>query len=282
MATKSTWLAGLAGVLVLTVGAPAVAQVGGRPGDRGRDQRAWTENQRSGPAYDNGYRRGLSRGEQDGRARRSADFRAERDYRSADWGYNGRFGPRESYRLSFRVGFEAGYYAGYGRYGGGYGAGRAVPRGSYPNDGRGAVEFGVYRGPDGRYGAYGSYGSRPGAGYGYGAGYGRDIAFQNGYRDGLEKGREDLMDRDYYDVMRHRWYRNGDHHYEHEYGPREQVQGGLPRGLQAGLRRGLPRRPLLVTRVWGRAARPAPVSRPALSPLGSPHSPRPETPIDVT
>src|SRR5512147_1263209 len=198
MLGKSTWLTGLAAVLALSVGVPAGAQVWGSPRDR--DQRAWGQNDYSRQAYDNGYRRGLDRGERDGRSRRPMNFRDERDYRNGDWGYNGRYGPRDYYRQSFRSGFEAGYRTGYGRYGGyGYGEGRPVPRYGYPDAGR-YPDYGRYPDRDGRYGGYGSYG------------YG-NIAFQNGYSDGLEKGQKDWRNRKSYDILRHDWYRDGDHHY---------------------------------------------------------------------
>src|SRR5512147_1187144 len=170
MLGKSTWLTGLAAVLALSVGVPAGAQVWGSPRDR--DQRAWGQNDYSRQAYDNGYRRGLDRGERDGRSRRPMNFRDERDYRNGDWGYNGRYGSRDYYRQAFRSGFEAGYYAGYNRYNrSGYGNGRAVPRPPvYGNND-----------PYG-YPSNGGYGYPTNRGYGYG--YAGDIGYQNGYRDG--------------------------------------------------------------------------------------------------
>src|SRR5512146_3242701 len=163
MVSKSTLLGGIAAVLMLAVGAPASAQVwgGDRDHDRDRDGGYYGQDQYQRQAYDNGYRRGMDRGERDGRDGRAMNFRDERDYRNGDWGYNGRYGSRDYYRQSFRSGFEAGYYAGYNRYNrGGYGAygGRAVPRGpvygnNYPN------------------------GYPSNRGYGYAG----DIGYQNGY-----------------------------------------------------------------------------------------------------
>lgn len=65
------------------------------------------------PAYsqgfDDGYRQGLD-------AARDGDrynVRRERWYRSADRGYNRRYGPREAWRRVYRDGFAAGYDRGY-------------------------------------------------------------------------------------------------------------------------------------------------------------------------
>src|SRR5215213_490014 len=59
---------------------------------------------------------------------------------------------------------------------------------TYPND---RTYGNTYPGTNGRYGN-------------------NSVAFDNGYRDGLEKGREDAQDRDSYDPVRHSWYRSGD------------------------------------------------------------------------
>ena len=47
------------------------------------------------------------------------------------------------------------------------------------------------------------------------------IAYDNGYEDGLSKGREDARDRDGYDPTRHRIYRSADRGYESRYGTRQ-------------------------------------------------------------
>src|SRR5512133_1156915 len=138
MVSRSTLFAGVAAVMMLAIGAPAGAQVWGGArtphpdGQYGRD-----DYQRQ--AYDNGYRRGMDRGERDGRDGRAMNYRDEKDYRNGDWGYNDRYGSRDYYRNSFRSGFEAGYSAGYNRYSR-YGNGRAIPRppvygNTYPNSG---------------------------------------------------------------------------------------------------------------------------------------------------
>jgi hypothetical protein len=59
-------------------------------------------------------------------------------------------------------------------------------------------------------------------------------AYDNGYRDGLEKGREDARDRDSYDPVRHSWYRNGNRGYNSRYGTRDQYKLVYRDGFEAG------------------------------------------------
>jgi hypothetical protein len=70
-------------------------------------------------AYDQGTRDGFTKGEEDLRKNRSADPVRHSWYRSADRGYNSRYGTKEEYRNAYRDGFERGYedaYYGNGRY----------------------------------------------------------------------------------------------------------------------------------------------------------------------
>src|SRR5688572_18653815 len=60
------------------------------------------------------------------------------------------------------------------------------------------------------------------------------VPYDNGYRDGLEKGREDLQDRDSYDPVRHSWYRSGDRGYNSRYGTRESYKLTYRDGFEAG------------------------------------------------
>jgi|SRR5687767_8204451 len=66
-------------------------------------------------AYDNGYRDGLEKGREDRGDNDSFDPVRHSRYRSADRGYESRYGTKEQYKLSYRDGFEAGYQQGYGR-----------------------------------------------------------------------------------------------------------------------------------------------------------------------
>jgi hypothetical protein len=168
-------------------------------------------------AYDRGFREGRIEGERDARSRDAFRYQDERDYQRADVGYDRRFGSLDRYRTYFREGFADGYSEGYRRYAPGY-------------DGR----YG-----DGRYGP--PYGDR-----GYGYPQGRDqryvSAFDNGRRDGFEKGQEDARDRDRYDPRRHKWYRNAERGYQSAYGSRDRYRDEYRRGFIAGYEQGYRRR----------------------------------------
>jgi hypothetical protein len=75
-------------------------------------------------------------------------------------------------------------------------------------------------------------------------------AYDNGYRDGLEKGREDTDRRNSFDPVRHKEYRNADRGYNNRYGSKDQYKltyrDGFEAGYQAayrGSRTSLNRRP---------------------------------------
>ncbi len=169
-------------------------------------------------AYDNGYRDGVKRGEQAARDRRPYDIERERDYRGADNGYNRSYGDRTRYRNDYRGGFAQGYRDGYNRNG-------YDRRGEVYRDNRGGVLGGVLGGVFGDNRRNGGNGRYADAGYG---------AFQNGASDGYKKGLEDLQDRRYPDVRRHKWYRNGDHDYDKVYGSKDAYKVEYRRGFEEG------------------------------------------------
>ena len=68
----------------------------------------------------------------------------------------------------------------------------------------------------------------------YGGGYYYDAAFNNGYADGAEKGREDVRERRMYDPSRHSRYRSADHLYEGEYGSKDQYKSDYRQGFIDG------------------------------------------------
>ena len=70
-----------------------------------------------------------------------------------------------------------------------------------------------------------------------GTGY-NSVPFDNGYRDGLDKGREDARDRDSFDPVRHSWYRSGNRGYNDRYGTRDQYKLAYRDGFEAGYRDG--------------------------------------------
>jgi flagellar biosynthesis/type III secretory pathway protein FliH len=171
-------------------------------------------------AYDEGYREGLKRGEQDGRRGARFAYQDERDFQRADKGYHRSFGDRERYRQVFRDGYASGYSDGYSRYSG-YGR----------NNGRqGPYVQQRPQGPYGQQGGYGNYGGYRDGGY--------SPAFDNGARDGYEKGQEDVRKNRSFDPLRHSWYRSGDRHYEGRYGARQLYKDVYRRGFQQGYERG--------------------------------------------
>src|SRR5690349_12895026 len=88
---------------------------------------------------------------------------------------------------------------------------------------------GVYR--DDR--AYGNTYPNTNGRYGY-----NSVPYDNGYRDGVEKGREDAGDRDSFDPVRHSWYRNGERGYNSRYGSRESYKLTYRDGFEAGYAQG--------------------------------------------
>lgn len=64
------------------------------------------------------------------------------------------------------------------------------------------------------------------------------VPYDYGYRDGYEKGREDIRDDDSYDPVRHSWYRSGNRGYDDRYGTRDQYKLVYRDGFEAGYRDG--------------------------------------------
>ena len=68
--------------------------------------------------------------------------------------------------------------------------------------------------------------------YGY-----NTVPFQNGDRDGYEKGREDAQRNNSYDPVRHSRYRSADHGYNNRYGTRDDYKLVYREGFEAGYER---------------------------------------------
>jgi hypothetical protein len=162
-------------------------------------------------AYDRGYREGLVNGERDGRAGSAFDYTRDRAYQRGGSGSGDRDGSREL----FRRGYADGYRDGYARY----------RRSGYP---------GGYGYPgDSRYpGGYGSPGD-----YRYG-GYGNTVAYDRGYRDGVDEGRKAGRGNDRYDPYREKDYRGGDAGYNRRYGTKDAYQHAYRGGFLAGYDQG--------------------------------------------
>lgn len=60
------------------------------------------------------------------------------------------------------------------------------------------------------------------------------VPFDNGYKDGYAKGREDARDRDAYDPRRHRDYRSADRGYDRRYGTKNEYKNVYREGFTAG------------------------------------------------
>jgi hypothetical protein len=79
---------------------------GSRPNVDGRDQY-------STAGYDQGYSDGYDKGREDGRDNNQYDPNRHSRFRSADHGYNSRYGSKASYQRVYRDGFRSGYDEGY-------------------------------------------------------------------------------------------------------------------------------------------------------------------------
>ena len=173
-------------------------------------------------AYDQGYREGVKEGEKDARRGDLHSYQDEREFQRGDRGYNRNFGDRERYRQTFRDGYASGYSDAYNRY-------ARYDRNRGPYGVQSAPAPYAQRGPYTQRAPYGAYGGS--------SGY-YSPAFDNGVREGFEKGQEDARKGRGFDVLRHEWYRDGDRHYESHYGSRQEYRDVYRRGFQQGYEQG--------------------------------------------
>ena len=119
------------------------------------------------------------------------------------------------------------------RYNDRYGTGRVYEDGRYEDRSRGSngVTDAVRDRIRSRYPASGlpSAGSR--------SGY-NTVPYDNGFQDGLEKGREDARDNDSFDPVRHSRYRSADRGYDNRYGTKEQYKLAYRDGFEVGYQQG--------------------------------------------
>jgi hypothetical protein len=171
-------------------------------------------------AYDQGYREGLKDGENDVRRGRNYAYASHSTYRDADEGYRRSDGNLDQYRRTFRQGYQTGYNESFSRYGANNG-----------RSSRGTI-----------YPTYPTYPAYPGPSYPNGSAVPRGAysspAGDSGYRDGLEAGRNAARDRDRYDPVRAKRYREGDHNYNSRYGSREQYKRDYRAAFEQGYREG--------------------------------------------
>ena len=166
--------------------------------------------------YDRGYREGQRQGDFDARRGLTPDFQRDQIFRDGTRGYQRRFGNRELYRDDFRRGYMDGYRSSYARL-------RRTPAAPYLD--RNAP--GVF-GPLQRSGGY------------------QEPAYARGYSDGYRQGTDDGRDRDRYDPVGQRDYRDADQGYYGAYGSRDayrdNYRAGYREGYEEGYRQGNGRR----------------------------------------
>ncbi len=164
--------------------------------------------------YGQGYRDGFDHGRQDRSYNATYDFQSP-DYRRADHGYDRDMGDRGQFRDGYREGYRGGYDDGY------YGRAGRFDR-IYAGDRDDAYR----RGGDDEHDDH--YGRR---GYGY-----SDVAYDIGYRDGLEAARSDWRKHKDYRPEKHDNYEDASHGYHDSYGPKNaykaQYRQGFLRGYQ--------------------------------------------------
>ena len=228
---KRLFLVPALGVVGLVLASPASAQLAGtidlnRPSYADEARQPYNESRRV--AYDNGYREGVKEGERDARSRNTFDYQDERTWQRADKGYHRSFGDSVRYQQSFRTGYAAGYSDAYRRFAPDYGyrgnGGVSIRTRAAAIPARAAMDIRDRAAT-----------VRP-----VKDGYGYSPAYSNGANDGYEKGREDARDRDSFDPLRHKWYREGDHDYKSSVRPAPAVRERLSPGIQGRLRARLP------------------------------------------
>jgi hypothetical protein len=176
--------------------------------DRGWD-RGWDRSGNYG--YDNGFRAGAREGERDARDGRRPGFRRDDAYEDADWGFRG--GDKNRYRYEFRRGYEAGYNTAYSRF----------TRGGW-SDNRSNFEVVVPAPVNPGWSASVTWGNNP---------FGR-VAYDNGYRDGVEEGRNDFRRERSYGPYRCDRFRDGDHGFEGRFGSRDAYRTDYRSGFRSG------------------------------------------------
>ena len=100
---------GVAALSALLLASPADAQWR----DDGRGRAPYGSGRYNNAGYSQGFEDGYDKGRDDARDRDRYDLRRHSRYRSADHGYNRRYGPKEYYQRVYRDGFQAGYDQGY-------------------------------------------------------------------------------------------------------------------------------------------------------------------------
>ena len=155
--------------------------------------------------YQQGYNDGFQHGREDRNRRADRNYESD-NYRRGDRGYDSNSGDRSRFAAAYRQGYQAGYDDGYNG------------RNARPNDAYGRGGYG--RDNRNRRGGYGS----------------NNVAYDNGYRDGIDGARSDMRENKRFDYNDHGWYQDADHGYSSRYGSRELYQQQYRQGYEAGYR----------------------------------------------
>lgn len=207
---------------------------------------AWAQNYRD-TARNTGYADGLDKGSNDARQNKSFDLNRHDAYKDADHGYRDSFRNKADYQRMYRQSFERGYREGFQRTSGVPGGrqqpgmrpspgvgpdNQAGPPGHWPVPGRRVGQ----RRRDEQQGGFGQRGrdEQPG-------GYGRamaEAARNNGYNDGLEKGRNDASQRKSSNPNRHDAYKDADHGYSGSFGDKQAYKNAYRQAFVQGYQEG--------------------------------------------
>jgi hypothetical protein len=160
--------------------------------------------------YEHGYRDGYYSG-RDGREHHAKYDLKSKDYKEGDRGYDKHMGDEGEYKEGYRAGYQSGYDDAF-----------------YNRPGRFAEIFGheeVREDPNVTIIEVGPGGSA-------------DVAYDNGYRDGIRAGQRDLSNHANFDPADQPSYRDGDHGYRGSFGEKDtykrQYREGFMRGYQDG------------------------------------------------
>jgi len=161
-------------------------------------------------ARNTGYRDGAEKGRNDAAQGKSYNPERHDAWRDADHGYRGSFGNKEDYRRIYREAFVSGYREGY------QGGRSRRPYGGEDRPGR--QPYGREERPSQR--PYDRE-ERPGWVAEPARSAFAEAADYTGYRDGLEKGRNDAAQGKSYNPERHDAYRDADHGYRDSFGNKQ-------------------------------------------------------------
>jgi len=158
--------------------------------------------------FQQGYQDGFQHGRADRERRAGYDPRGDNN-RQGNRGHDPRYG-NDGNRGQSVAGYREGYRSGYDD---GYNGRNQRANGAYGNV---------------RNGGYGGYGNQ-------GPGY-NNVAFNTGYRDGIDGARSDIRENKRFDYNDHGWYRDADRGYSSRYGNKESYRQQYRQGYETGYR----------------------------------------------